>query len=156
TTFTVPALDAEPAAQSEPPPAPVVAPAAAAAVPPAPAAPPAALEQPPPEPHGSSGPSGLVIGLGVLGVAGLAVGTTFGVMASSKYDDSKHYCRPDDVNLCSQHGVDLRNTAFTYGNVATAGFIVGGVALAAGATLWLTSSGSSESKAHGERRGPRL
>jgi hypothetical protein len=147
TTFTVPALDPEPgggaaATASLPAPAP-----STPAPEPAPAAPPAALAETPPAPSGSAGPGFAVIGLGGLGLVGIVVGTTFGVMASSKYDDSKRGCRDADVNVCSQHGVDLRNTAFTYGNVATVGFIVGGVALAGAATLWLTSSGSSDSKA---------
>lgn len=157
TTFTVPALEperGEPAVASSPAAPPAAAPVAS---PPATApAPPGAVAETPPAPSGSSGPGFAVIGLGSLGIVGLLVGTTFGVMASSKYDDSKKACNPSNENLCSQHGVDLRDTAFTFGNVATAGFIVGGVALAGAATLWLTSSGSEDSKAHTGGTRPRF
>lgn len=139
-TFDVPPLENAPGAAP-------VAVAPVAAVPPPSVPPPAPVTSPAPPPappaeKGSSGPGVLVIGLGALGVVGLAVGTTFGIMASSKYDDSKQHCRATDENLCDQQGVDLRDQAFTFGNVATASFIVGGVALASAATLWIVNSNS--------------
>src|SRR5262249_12418528 len=97
----------------------------------------------------SSGPSVLVIGLGSLGVVGLAAGTVLGFMAKSKYDDSKHFCSTSDVNRCTQQGVSLRDDAFTLGNSATAGFIVGGVALASAGVIWLVSGSSKPASASG-------
>ena len=86
-----------------------------------------------------------MITIGAVGIVGVALGTTFGLMASSKYNDSKTHCRPLDENLCDQQGVDLRDKAFTLGNVATVSFIVGGVALASAATLWIVNSSSEKS-----------
>jgi hypothetical protein len=143
-TVSVPVLPELPAAAAAPQPLPPAAPTLVTAPPPSSPSPQQPLEPVPPAPRHSSGPSALVVGLGALGVVGLGVGTVFGVMASSKYDDSKHDCSKDDVNLCSAQGVDQRNTAFTYGNVATAGFIVGGVALAGAATLWIFGGSDSE------------
>jgi hypothetical protein len=150
-TVSVPALQelvvAAPAAQQVT--------AAPAPVAPQPqAAPPQPLEPGPPPPSHSTGPSTLVIGLGALGVVGVGVGTAFGIMASSKYDESKSNCRKSDENLCSPQGVDQRNTAFTYGNVATAGFIVGGLALAGAATLWIFGGSASEATPAGKTASP--
>ena len=52
-----------------------------------------------------------MIGLGVVGVVGLGAGTVLGLMAKSKYDDSKEHCRPADENLCAAQGVELRDDA---------------------------------------------
>lgn len=141
-TVSVPSLQELPAAVSAPQPAPASAPAPVAM--PAPRPQPQPLAPIPPAPSPSTGPGALVIGLGALGVVGVGVGTVFGIMASSKYDESKGNCTKTDVNLCSAQGVDQRNTAFTYGNVATAGFVVGGLALAGAATLWIFGGNDSE------------
>jgi hypothetical protein len=89
----------------------------------------------------------MIFGLAGLGVVGLGVGTVFGLMASSTYDDSKAECRPDDPNVCSKEGVDLRDDALAQGNISTIAFVVGGAALA-GAGVWflIDSGGHSESK----------
>jgi hypothetical protein len=89
-----------------------------------------------------------VIGLGVVGVVGLGAGTVFGLMAKSKYDDSKERCRPTDENLCDAQGVELREDARSLGNLSTVGFIVGGVALAGAGVLWIASSDSKQTR-HG-------
>jgi serine/threonine-protein kinase len=93
------------------------------------------------------GPSPLVIGLGALGIVGLGAGTVLGFMTKSKFDESKEHCNPNNENLCTQEGVDLRDNAFTLGNISTVGFIVGGVALAGAAVLWIADSGSNEKNA---------
>jgi tetratricopeptide (TPR) repeat protein len=144
-TFNVPLLESVPASEAATP-VPVIAPVAAAI-------PPAAPAPTTPEPKdtpstGSSGPGVLVITVGAVGIVGVALGTTFGLMASSKYDESKKHCRDSNENLCDQQGIDLRDKAFTFGNVATASFIVGGVALASAATLWIVNSGSESSAPH--------
>jgi cell division septation protein DedD len=140
-TVGVPSLAEQTVAAA--PPKEAAAPASVSVAPPPPPSPGPPIQTVPPPVHGS-GPSAFVVGLGALGLVGVGVGTVFGVMASSKYDDSKGNCRKDDVNLCSAQGVDQRNTAFTYGNVATTGFIVGGVALAGAATLWIFGGHDSE------------
>jgi hypothetical protein len=139
-TFNVPMLEAAPEGAS---PTVAAAPAAQAATP-APATVPPQNDAPPPS-SGSSGPGVAVITIGAVGIVGVALGTTFGLMASSKYDESKTHCRLSDENLCDQQGVDLRDKAFTFGNVATVSFIVGGIALASAATLWIVNSSSEKS-----------
>jgi hypothetical protein len=57
-------------------------------------------------------------------------------VAGTKNDDSKPHC-PDDPNRCNATGVALRDDAFLFANLSTAGFIVGGAALAAAAVLWI-------------------
>jgi hypothetical protein len=149
-TVKVPALQPAPesaAAPAAPATAPAATPVASAPPPfPEPAAPPA--DRPPAE-EASSGPGALVIGLGVVGVVGLGAGTVLGLMAKSKYDDSKEHCRPADENLCSAEGVALRDDAMSLGTMSTVGFVVGGVALAGAGVLWIASSGDSKEAAHG-------
>jgi tetratricopeptide (TPR) repeat protein len=69
-------------------------------------------------------------------VAGFALGAGFGVVARNKNDDSRSRCH--DGNLCDAAGVSLRHDAMNAGNVATAGFVVGGVAAASAIVLFFT------------------
>lgn len=103
--------------------------------------PPLPEDAPPPEP--SSGPSGLVIGLGIGGIVAIGAGSVLGLMAINENDASKKHCDLDDPNRCDATGVDLRDDAFLFGNIATAGFVVGGAAIAAAAVLWI-ADGSEE------------
>jgi hypothetical protein len=107
---------------------------------------------PPADVSGGGGPGPLVIGLGALGIVGIGAGTVLGFMAKSKFDASKQHCNPGNENLCNAEGVELRDNAFTLGNVSTVGFIVGGVALAGAAVLWIVDSGSSSEKTAADRR----
>jgi hypothetical protein len=73
---------------------------------------------------------------GGLGVAGLAAGSAFGLAAISKKSQAQASC-PD---LCStQSAVDAWSDAKAEGNVSTALFVVGGVALAGAVVLWVTA-----------------
>ncbi len=138
----VPLLETDPSPSGDPA---VAAGAAAVATAPAPTEP-ASNGSPPPADSGADkgGPNPLIFALAGVGVVGIGVGTVFGLMASSKNEDSKAECRTDDPNRCSQAGVDMRDDAIANGNIATVGFIVGGAALA-GAGIWLlVDSGSSE------------
>jgi hypothetical protein len=74
-----------------------------------------------------------------VGVTALAVGIGYGVEAQSLHDDASKAC---PGTCATQRGVELWNQAISSGNVATIGFIVGGVALAGGAVLWLTAPAS--------------
>jgi hypothetical protein len=79
----------------------------------------------------------LAIGAGVVGVAGLGVGSAFGLVALSKRDDAEKIC---PGNLCPDTtGSSKWSDAKTAGNVATVAFVVGGVSAAAGVVLWLTA-----------------
>lgn len=74
-----------------------------------------------------------------VGVVGLGLGGTFGVMAMSKKDDAKKAC-PD---VCADaDGQQAWKDAKTAGTISTAGFIAGGVLLATGAVLWFTAGPS--------------
>jgi tetratricopeptide (TPR) repeat protein len=134
--YSVPALaDAAPVTARE------TTPASAATEQPAVPAPPRSPS--PPADAGTNRNRPWVIGLSTVGVAGLAVGTTFALLALSKYEQSKDDCDKDDVNACGSHGIELRDEARTKGDIATVGFIVGGVGLAGAGVLWLTGAGSA-------------
>ncbi len=77
--------------------------------------------------------------LGGVGVASLGVGTYFTIRANSKNNQSHNRCEPNSPNLCSQEGVDLRNQALSAARLGTAFMIGGGVLLASGVVLYLTS-----------------
>jgi hypothetical protein len=71
-----------------------------------------------------------------IGVVGLTVGSVFGAVALSKRDDAQNAC----PHLCADaNGVSKWSDAKSAGNVSTAAFVAGGLALAAGAVLWFTA-----------------
>ena len=80
----------------------------------------------------------IAIVVGGAGVVAMGLGTFFGVKASSTWDDAKSHCT-DYPHGCGDEGVSLGKDANGQANVATAMFIVGGVALASAATLWFTA-----------------
>jgi hypothetical protein len=93
---------------------------------------------PSPEPTKDGLGTQRVVGLvaGGVGVVGLAVGSAFGLSAISKKSAAQQAC----PNLCStQSQVDAWSDAKAEGNVSTALFVVGGVALAGAVVLWLTA-----------------
>jgi hypothetical protein len=72
------------------------------------------------------------------GVAGVAIGSAFGLVAKSKLDQSNDgHCH--DGNLCDATGVQLRSDAKSDALASTIAFVVGGAGLAAGAVLWFTA-----------------
>jgi serine/threonine-protein kinase len=126
TSVAVPPLEA----------APVTAPAAPAST--ATAAPPA--PPPPAADSGSPGSGQRIAGVvvGAVGVVGLGLSGVFAVLAKNKYNDSLQNC-PTSPNVCTQAGVNTRNDALTFGNVASVSFGVGAAALVGGAILWFTA-----------------
>ena len=145
--YSLPTLAAGEGAAAPVAPAPAAAPPATPVAPVGPAAP--APSPPPPsdQPSAKGGNGPWIVTLAGVGVVGLGLGTAFGLMAKSKYDESKANgrCDFDDANSCSPAGVEMRNDAITKGNIATVGFIVGGAALAGAGIVWL-ASGSSDAK----------
>jgi hypothetical protein len=95
---------------------------------------------PPPESGGSKVPAAIAFGVGA---AGTGVGAVFGLLAFNKTTAAKDSCKD---NVCPDNPavVKTRDQAVQYGNVSTVGFIVGGVGVATGIVLLITSSGSSE------------
>jgi hypothetical protein len=96
----------------------------------------AAASAPPPRGQGQR-TAGLV--LGAAGLAGLGVGTVFGVLAIHDWSSSKNECAsPTD---CPNHpaAVSDHDRAETSSTIATVGFVAGGVLLATGIVAWLTS-----------------
>ena len=79
-----------------------------------------------------------------VGVAGVGVGTIFGLQAMSKHSDAGAKC----PGACSdQAGVELWNDARASGNISTIAFAVGGAGLATGAILWFTARTPSRTTA---------
>lgn len=78
--------------------------------------------------------------LGGVGVAGLAAGSVFGLMAKSKHDDAMDEC--DDQNRCSQKALDLDDEARGRATVSTILFGVGAASLAGGCILYFTAPSS--------------
>jgi hypothetical protein len=69
-----------------------------------------------------------------VGVAGLSVGTVFGLQARSQRDEASKAC----PRLCPDgNGVKMWHDAKTAGNLSTIGFIVGGAGLAFATVFWL-------------------
>lgn len=82
---------------------------------------------------------------GGVGLAGLGVGTFFGLRASSSWSDAKAGCE-DGPYQCSPAALDARSDANTQAWVANAGFALGAVGLALGAVLLLTDDEESSSE----------
>jgi hypothetical protein len=78
-------------------------------------------------------PLGLV--LAGVGVAGMGVGVTLGLVVKSNHDDAS--C--NESNRCDQPGLDARDDAVALGNVGTAVFIGGAALAVGGAVLFFTA-----------------
>jgi tetratricopeptide (TPR) repeat protein len=65
------------------------------------------------------------------GVAGLASGVIFGLMANSKHSSAT------SRSTSQQSAIDQQDTAKSFATVSTVSFIVGGVLVAAGVTWWV-------------------
>jgi hypothetical protein len=110
--------------------------------PPATAVPLAVLKTPDTSPVPSPGRRGRTAALiaGGVGVAGLAVGTVFGIRAVTKHDASVDACRR---NPCSVESVSLNDSAKTAADVATIAVGVGLIGLGVGAYFWFFGGGST-------------
>ena len=126
----VPVLEVAPG-----PPRPVAAPPASAAV--APRGP-LDLVDAPATPRHSLTPRAIAtwsaFGIGAVGVG---VGTYFGLSARSLWSGARPGC--DAARVCADGAYDDAVTARRHGNFSTVAFAVGGVALATGAVLYLTT-----------------
>jgi len=76
--------------------------------------------------------------VGGIGVAGVIVGSVFGVRSILKHNESDQYCGKD--GFCSDpRGVSAMDAARSAGDISTVAFIAGGLALGAGTVLLLTA-----------------
>ncbi|WP_437806129.1 hypothetical protein [Sorangium sp. So ce1078] len=113
---------------------------------PAPAPPAADLERRPPLPYGQRPDPihrDLMWVTGGLTLAGIALGSTFGGLAISTWDQvedrAKTACREPGRYLdCAQPVPDMARRAMSYATVSDFSFIAAGAALAGTAVLWLT------------------
>jgi hypothetical protein len=80
----------------------------------------------------------LSLSLVVLGAAGVAAGSVFGILAINKNSDSKANDNCDS-NGCGPTGLQLRNEALNDATASTVAFAIGAGAAAAGVILWLTA-----------------
>jgi hypothetical protein len=80
--------------------------------------------------------SWVVLGVGVVGVG---IGTVFGLQAKSKNDEALQPQNCPTSMRCNQNGLSLTDDAKSAATISTIGFVAGGVALAAGAVLWITA-----------------
>jgi hypothetical protein len=109
------------------------APAVEAAPAPAPSPPPPS--RPPPS---SPGSTQRVVGVVVagLGVAGVAAGSVFGVIAKSHESDATPHCSGSE---CDAVGITALNQAHDAATVSTIGFVAGGAAIAGGVVIYLVA-----------------
>jgi tetratricopeptide (TPR) repeat protein len=85
-----------------------------------------------------SGQRTVALVIGGIGVAALAAGTVLAVQAQHKKDSSLDYC-PNDPNVCSSRGKELRDTALDYAHASTAVFAAGGALVVASLVVHVTS-----------------
>lgn len=87
--------------------------------------------------------------VGGIGVAALAVGSVFGVMALGSYGKADDAC-PSHQG-CSSTAIDDRDRAGTQANIANVGIGLGVVGIGVGAVLLLTGAGSSAASPTAQR-----
>jgi len=121
-------------------------PAAAVQVKASQAAAPPPVTPPPPAKSRSRAPAYVSWGVGL---AGVGVGTAFGVMAMQGKNDLN--CQGNNCPPSSAHELE---TAKRNGNISTVAFAVGGAGLVLGTVLYFTS-GSGSTEAHGSSTPPR-
>jgi hypothetical protein len=85
---------------------------------------------------------------GGVGVAGIIVGSIYGVRTFSKKDKGNAAC---DGRYCSQEGLDLHQQAETSAAISTVGFGVGIAGVGAGLALILISRANAKSLSRSTR-----
>jgi hypothetical protein len=77
---------------------------------------------------------GLALGSAVVSLTGFALATGYGLRSMHQGDTRDQYC---SHGLCDdERGVHAGRAALRDGNIATAGFVIGGVGLASALVLW--------------------
>lgn len=90
-----------------------------------------------------------VLGLAIAGVglAGIAVGTVFGLQASSKNDDAAAHCTGS--NRCDAEGIRLDKQGRDDATISTVAFLAGGAFVVGGLVILLTAPSGREKPASG-------
>lgn len=109
-----------------------------AVVAPPPEVAPSPIEPPPPESDPGSTQRTVAYVLGGAGIVGIGIGTIFGFVSKSTYDEATRTC-PTGPASCDDAGVSGGESAHGQAAISTAAFIVGGVLLGAGLTTLLTA-----------------
>lgn len=117
-----------------------------------PGAPPVA----PPPPPGGGDSSRRTAGylVGGVGLAGVVVGSIFGIKTFAKKSDSQSHCNAT-TRTCDGAGIELQDSARSASTISTIGFGVGLLGLGAGAWL-LLSAGPSSTESTGVRLTPMI
>lgn len=89
-------------------------------------------------PEPGSTQRGIGIGLGAVGIAGLGVGTAFGILAINKDHKADAVCGETTCDPGS-NGYDLSNTARTFSTISTIGIAAGAALAVGGVVLYLTA-----------------
>jgi hypothetical protein len=84
---------------------------------------------------------------GGVGVAGVAVGSVFGLMALSQKSQQESDCGGPCSAQSHAQAINDHSTAITDGTISTVGFIAGGALLVGGAALFLIGGRSSDQPA---------
>lgn len=95
---------------------------------------------------------GKVVGVlvGTLGIAGLATGAVYGILAQSWWKQATTLCDTASCPGSSRPQAEAdRRTAVSDGTYATIGLVAGGVLLAAGVTIFVASPSGGRSPEHG-------
>lgn len=91
---------------------------------------------PPPDVPGWNKPLWIGVATGAAGLAGMIVGTAFGMRTLDLRDAGNAECGPPPTTTyCTKTGLELHAQATSSATISTVGFVVGGVGLGAGAVL---------------------
>jgi hypothetical protein len=82
---------------------------------------------------------GIGLGLGIVGLGGVALGTVFSLLSKSTYDHAVHSECAGDPNACSAQGVRDGQTAHNQATLSTVAFIAGGALFAGGLLVFFTA-----------------
>jgi hypothetical protein len=99
--------------------------------------PPLVFKAPAPAKEGLSTPRIAALVAGGVGVAGLVVGTVFGLRAGSQWSSARAGCEdPEAGTGCSAEAIASGKDASGSATLSTIGFVVGGAALLTSGILW--------------------
>lgn len=99
-----------------------------------------------PAPRGLGSQRTVALVAGGVGVAGVVLGTAFGLKSKAQHDEGSTACG-GGTNCPDQASIDILSAARRSGNLSTVAFVAGAAGLAAGTVLWLTAKSPSQNSA---------